>query len=321
LVVKVVNAQNAGVQGVAVGFSVTSGTATLSSASVVTGADGTASVSVTAGATAGTILVKAAIPNFSATFSLTARLAGPEVVAAGIVNGAGGQPGVVPGGIVTIYGKGLALGISGSVTPGNLLGPLPLKLANVEVLFGATLAPIYNVSNINGLESVTVQAPFDLGAPGSVIVTVRVSGGTTVVPNVPTYPLQPGLFETVNAIGIRYAVAIGDDGRYIGPGQGARPGEIVRVFVTSVGQTAPATGTNRAGVPGQNVLASLVVGFNNEGVRLVSAEYMVGTVGVYIVAFEVPATATSGSKPLVVAAVSADGSSLIYSNPSSLAVQ
>jgi uncharacterized protein (TIGR03437 family) len=321
LVVKVVNAQNAGVQGVAVAFSVTSGTATLSTASVATGADGTASVSVTAGATPGTILVKAAITGYSVTFTLASRLAGPEVTAADIVNGAGGQPGVTPGGIVTIYGKGIATGISGSVTPGNLIGPLPLKLANVEVLFGATAAPIYNVSNVNGMESVTVQAPFELGAPGTVLVTVKVAGATTVVPNVPTIPLQPGLFETVNSSGVRYAVAIGDDGRYIGPGQGARPGEIVRVFVTGVGQTAPATGTNRAGVPGQNVLASLVAGFNNEGVRLVSAEYMVGVVGVYIVAFEVPATATSGSKPMVVAAVSADGSSLIFSNPSTIAVQ
>lgn len=321
LVVKVVNAQNAGVQGVAVAFSVTSGTATLSTASAATGADGTASVSVTAGATPGTILVNAAITGYSVTFTLTSRLAGPEVSAADIVNGAGGQPGVTPGGIVTIYGKGIATGISGSVTPGNLIGPLPLKLANVEVLFGATAAPIYNVSNVNGMESVTVQAPFELGAPGTVLVTVKVAGATTVVPNVPTIPLQPGLFETVNSSGARYAVAIGDDGRYIGPGQGARPNEIVRVFVTGVGQTAPATGTNRAGVPGQNVLASLVAGFNNEGVRLVSAEYMVGVVGVYIVAFEVPATATSGNKPMVVAAVSADGSSLIFSNPSTIAVQ
>ncbi len=321
LVVKVVDAQNAGVQGVAVAFAVTSGTATLSAATATTGADGTASVNATAGATPGTILVKASISGFSVTFTLTARLAGPEVTAAGIVNGVGGQAGVVPGGIVSIYGKGIAPNLSGSITGGNLIGPLPLKLADVEVLFGSTAAPIYNVSNINGMESVTVQAPFELGAPGTVSVTVKVAGASTVVPNVPTFAIQPGLFETLSETGVRYAVAIGDDGRYLGPGQGARPGEIVRLFVTGVGQTTPATATNRAGVPGQKVAANLIVGFNNEGVRVVSAEYMVGVVGVYIVSFEVPSSATSGSKPLVVAAVTPDGTNLIYSNPSTLTVQ
>jgi uncharacterized protein (TIGR03437 family) len=321
LVVKVVDAQNVGVQGVPVAFSVTTGSATLSAASVTTGSDGTASTTVTAGATAGAIVVRAAITNYSVSFTLSARLPGPEVTAAGIVNGAGGQAGVVPGGIVSIYGRGIAPSLSGSITAGNVLGPLPLKLAEVEVLFGSTAAPIYNVSNIDGMESVTVQAPFELGAPGTVNVTVKVSGGSTVVTNVPTIAIQPGLFETVNASGVRYAVAIGDDGRYIGPGQGARPGEIIRVFVTGLGQTTPTTGTNRAGVPGQAVLANMVMGFNNEGVRLVSAEYMVGVVGVYIVAFEVPSTATTGTKPVVVAVVTPDGTNLIYSNGSTMAVR
>jgi uncharacterized protein (TIGR03437 family) len=321
LVVKVVDARNAGVQGIAVAFSVTTGSATLSATSVTTGSDGTASITVTAGAAAGAIVVKAAITNYSVTFTLSSRLAGPEVTAAGFVNGAGGQPGVVPGGIVSIYGKGIAPNLSGSITPGNVIGPLPLKLAEVEVLFGSTAAPIYNVSNVNGMESVTVQAPFELGAPGTVNVTVKVSGGSTVVPNVPTVAIQPGLFEAISASGQRYAVAIGDDGRYIAPGQGARPGEIVRVFVAGLGQTTPATATNRAGVPGEAVAASLVMGFNNEGVRLVSAEYMVGVVGVYIVAFEVPATATTGTKPVVVAAVTPDGLSLIYSNGSTISVR
>ncbi len=321
LAVQVVDAQNNGIQGVPVAFAVTTGSATLSAASVNTGSDGKASVLVTAGAAAGTIVVQAAITNYTVSFTLSSRLPGPEVTAAGIVNGAGGQAGVVPGGIVSIYGRGIAPSLSGSITPGNVLGPLPLKLADVEVLFGATPAPIYNVSNIDGMESVTVQAPFELGAPGTVNVTVRVSGGSTVVPNVPVVAIQPGLFETVNESGVRYAVAIGDDGRYIGPGQGARPGEIVRVFVTGLGQTTPTTGTNRAGVPGQAVLANMVMGFNNEGVRLVSAEYMVGVVGVYIVAFEVPSTATTGTKPVVVAVVTPDGTNLIYSNGSTMVVR
>ncbi len=321
LVVQVLNAQSVGIPNATVTFTVASGPATLSSSTATTDANGRASVNVTAGAAEGTVVINAAVTGFTTTFTLTVRLQGPAVTSTGIINGAGGQAGVVPGGIVTIYGTGIATGISGSITAGNVIGPLPLKLANVEVLFGGTAAPIFNVSNINGLESVTVQAPFELGAPGTVTVTVKVGGGSTSVPNVPTYPLQPGLFETVNSSGVRYAVAIGDDGRYIGPGQGARPGEIVRVFVTGIGQTIPTTGTNRAGVPGQTVAANLVMGFNNEGVRLVSAEYMVGVVGVYIVAFEVPSTATSGSKPIVVAAVGSDGTSLIYSNGSTLTVR
>jgi uncharacterized protein (TIGR03437 family) len=321
VVVQVVDSHSNGIQGVAVTFSVTTGSATLGTASATTDSDGKASTTVTAGATPGSIIVKAAITGFSLSFTLSSRLQGPEVTAAGIINGAGGQAGVVPGGIVTIYGKGIAPNLSGSITPGNIVGPLPVKLAEVEVLFGSTSAPIYNVSNIDGMESVSVQAPFELSAPGTVNVTVKVSGGSTVVPNVPTFAIQPGLFETVNSSGVRYAVAIGDDGRYIAPGQGARPGEIVRVFLTGLGQTTPPTGTNRAGVPGQAVVANLVVGFNNAGVRMVSAEYMVGVVGVYIVAFEVPASAPSGNRPLVVASITADGTGLVFGNGSTLAIR
>jgi uncharacterized protein (TIGR03437 family) len=67
-------------------------------------------------------------------------------------------------------------------------------------------------------------------------------------------------------------VAVGDDGRYILPGAGARPGEIIRVFVTGLGQSTPATATNEVGIPGQKAAVDVVVGLNNEGVRLVSAE-------------------------------------------------
>jgi uncharacterized protein (TIGR03437 family) len=154
-----------------------------------------------------------------------------------------------------------------------------------------------------------------------VTVTVRVAGEATVINNVPVLPHQPGIFETTDANGLRYAVLLHEDGSYVTPQSPARPGEILRLFATGLGQTSPATGTNRAGVPLQSVLATLVVGVNNEGVRVVSAEYMVGAVGIYVIAFQVPAPTAGGpNQPLALAVVGPDGN-LIFGNASNFAIQ
>jgi uncharacterized protein (TIGR03437 family) len=323
LQVTVLNAQGGPLAAAQVNFTVVSGTVTLASPSVLTNAQGIASTVVTAGGTIGPATVRASSGTFSETFTLTVRGPGPSFTASSIVNAAGFQPGISPGSLAVITGAGIAPDVRGTVTPPNASGPLPVLLAGVEVLFNNNPAPILYVSNLNGRESVAVQVPFEV-AQGAAGVTIRVAnGGSTTVNDVVIMPIKPGIFETVDASGQRYATATRPDGSYVSAANPARRGEIIRVFATGLGQTTPATATNRAGsldVP-QNVMAAVIVGVNNQGVRVVSAQLLPGAIGVYVVAFEVPADTTPGaSRPFAVAAVGSDGVT-VFGNGTAIPIQ
>ena len=69
------------------------------------------------------------------------------------------------------------------------------------------------------------------------------------------------------------------------------------------------------------VLAPIVIGVNNAGVPMISAQYAQGVVGLYTITFMVPLDAPSGSAiPLSFAATGPDGVN-VYSNTSTLAIQ
>ena len=92
------------------------------------------------------------------------------------------------------------------------------------------------------------------------------------------------------------------------------------MYATGLGQTEPRTSTNRPGNQGQAVFAPVIVGVNNAGVNVISAETLPGVVGVYVVTFEIPSDAPSGDTQLAVAAVTSNNVS-IRSTISTIAVQ
>ncbi len=325
LVVELRDDEGKPVEGQPVSFTVSNGSATVDPSSAATDSQGRAMTVVTAGTQPGDITVTAAFPGVDpVTFNLTSRLPGPGISPTSFVNGASGEPGVVPGSVVKIVAPGLAPGIQNCVMPTAQVGALPSELAGVTVQFGPDSAPkwapIYYVCNMNGEESVAIQAPFDLPV-GSTSVTVRVHSGKTTVDNVPVLAVQPGIFETVGADNLRYGVVIRADGSFVSPDNPIARGEIGGVFGTGLGPVLPATGTNQAGLPGQEVVANLVVGINNEGVRVVGGEYAINMIGVYVVYFEVPAdTETGPARPLALAVRAADDS-LIIGPGSTIAIQ
>jgi len=69
------------------------------------------------------------------------------------------------------------------------------------------------------------------------------------------------------------------------------------------------------------VLAPVIVGVNNEGVRVIRSEDAAGLRGVYIVFFEMPQnTAVGDSRPLAVAVVNGGGS-VIFGYGSGIPIQ
>ena len=149
--VKVSDPTGVAVAGTVVTFTVTSGSATLSSASAVTAADGIASVTVTLGHTPGPVLITASIPGVPAvTLSLTVNTVVttplPEISAGGVA-GAGlsvpVQRAVSTNGIVSVFGRNFAApGTVVEVTAADLVnGRLPTMLANTCVTAGGVRAP------------------------------------------------------------------------------------------------------------------------------------------------------------------------------------
>jgi uncharacterized protein (TIGR03437 family) len=301
LVVRVTNAQGAPVPNVSVAFQVTSGTATLSSPSATTAANGQAQVNVTAGASAGSIVVRASLTGVGeVSFNLTANPQPPPIPVVSVLdvyNTASGQRGrVVPGGIYTIVIRGYVPDLNGFVVANTVTGPLPRSLQGVEVQFGDTLAPIYHIGRVDGTEVVTVQAPFELAAGGNVWIVVRRLAGGVAGLEVPVVDYQPALFVRADFPNRRIAVALRPDGSYVAPDNPARRGEIVRFFATGVGRVLPLARTGVTGVAGQQVTADFAFGINNQGVRVVSATYAEGLVGVYEFAVEIPADAAVGNE-------------------------
>lgn len=318
--VQVFDDQNRPVPGVQVAFSLLSGSASVNPAAVTTDANGRAATSVTAGPVAGAIQIRATVTTLSETFTLTSRPPAPVVIPRDFRNAASDAPGVTPGGVAIIRGVGIAAGIQGLQIATLTLGQLPTLFRGVEIQFGGVPAPIFWVSNQSGIEEVAVQVPFEVPA-GKTTVLIRSSGGgSSVVADVDVLPLHPGIFETVVA-GRRFAVATRPDGSFVGPDNPALRGEIIRFYAAGLGQTTPATGTNRAGVPGQAVLAPMIAGLNDAGVRVVSAEYLQGSIGIYVVAIEIPQTTAAGPAQSLGFALQGPDGNMVYARGSQIPIR
>jgi uncharacterized protein (TIGR03437 family) len=309
-----------------VSFTVT-GPATIggrTTTTVNTDGSGRAQVTLTAGSTPGAVTVTVNAGAQATSFSETVIPTGPNLTANSFYNAAGLKQGSMsPCSLVTIIAAGLAPGVQGTLTPGIPFGPLPLTLGPEHVTFNNVAAPILSVTNSGGQESVTAQVPCEVTPGSSIPVTVNAAGGTATV-NVAIQTASPGIFETPMSDGVSRAVMVRPDGSFVSLENPARRGEVIRVYVTGLGATAPVVGTNSIPIPGTDslVLGSLIVGVNNSGARVISARMAPTHIGIYEVAFQVDSNAPVGNNVVLSVAINpADGSATQFSNGSKIPIQ
>ncbi len=310
LVVQLTAANGAPASGIPVNFGI-SGPAFLSASSVNTDSNGRASISVTAAGSTGPVSVTASSGSFSTTFSLSVIPQGPSLTTGSFYNGADFQQGSIsPCSVATIIAPGVAAAIQGTVAY-NGIGALPYLLAGDQVTFGGAQAPIYNVSNANGQQQITVQVPCSV-TPGTVSVVVNVGGGSASV-NVPVLPASPGLFLTQFASAPQIPVLERPDGSFVSATNPAHRGETLIAYVTGLGATSPSVTTNALPAPGSSpsVLGTIIVGMNGQGVPLNSASVSTDLVGVETVSFVVPSSTSSGNSTFSIG-VLPQGSSTVY---------
>jgi uncharacterized protein (TIGR03437 family) len=336
---------SAPVNGSTVDFAVTgstgNATVTLSQPSAVT-ALGVASVTATAGATPGTVTVTATATSGNKTFTqnFVLTINPPYAVITSVVNSAGFQNQFIsPCSLATIYATGLTPGFQGIVSA--YVEPVT-QVAGVTVTFGGVAAPILDVVSSNGQLSVSAQVPCEVPSssatpPATVPMVLSVTpAGATVPIASPAYPVtvlpySPGIFGFVDGDGKTRAVLVRPDGSYAGYSNPVARGEVIRMFVTGLGQTTPSLVTDEFDLftlNAQNVwvpemlevIAPVVVGVNNNGVTVTSAHYAYGMVGVYEVDFIVPTdTATGYNAPFAI--IVYNGTQAVYGNGSLIAIQ
>jgi uncharacterized protein (TIGR03437 family) len=332
-----VNDNAAPVPGATVNFAVTSGAAALSATSASTNTQGQAQVTATAATTSGPLVITASVVSggvtYTQAFDLTVLPLVPTITVTAVVNAAGFQNQFVsPCSLATIYGSGFAPGLQGVASA--VIAP-QTQVAGVTVQIGGVSAPILWVANINGQESLSVQVPCEVpsstAVPPATVPTVVTVNNTASAPfAVTVLPLSPGIFQFTDTDGKMRAVLVRQDGTFINLANPARPGDTLRMFVTGLGQTTPALFTDEFDplVEADNewvpqflpVNAGVVVGVNNSGVLVVSAEYAYGMVGVYEVDFQVPEnTATGNDAPFAIALY--QGNQLLFGNPSLIPIQ
>ena len=190
----------------------------------------------------------------STTFRLSAFGRPPPMVSArGFVNGASFDPGWTPGSLGTIFGTNLMQGVDGVVVADA--APFPTRLRNVSVTVNGEAAPILSLANVNGLEQINLQVPFDTPAPADdVVVTIENNGVSASFSEERIHVVQPGIFEYSLPEG-RFAAALHADYSLVQPTNPARPGEIIALFFTGGGPLDPPVATN---APGPAPLATTV---------------------------------------------------------------
>ncbi len=148
-----------------------------------------------------------------------------------ILNGADFTPGpFAPGSIVTIFGAGLSFGTAG-IPMGSQNNTLPDFLADVRVYVDNLTSPLIYVCPTQ----INFVVPDNLLA-GSVPVRVVRQGVTGPEVEIVLADAAPRLFATEAG----YAIAQhGADYSVVSPGSPARAGEVVVIYATGLGRTAP----------------------------------------------------------------------------------
>lgn len=297
-----VNSASGPVSNYTVSFT-SSGPVSLSSSSGVTNSAGQTSVTVTASSVTGSATVTASAAGYSATFTLTVNPVGPTITASSFANAASGQLGSLsPCGLATITGSGLDPNGAASLFPQPVFGPLPTSMNGISVDFNNYFAPIFSATLVNGQPQLMVQVPCEVTPAASVPVTVNVGAGSATV-NVAVQTAAPGIFQVPYSDGTLRAVALRSDGSFVSLINPARRTEIVRVYVTGLGPTLPKVGTGQVDNPGADLIGAdalatgtVIVGISGSGgATVTSARLGANMIGVFEVAFIVPANAPQGN--------------------------
>jgi hypothetical protein len=193
----------------------------------------------------------------------------PEFPAEGVVNGADFQTGITPGSIATVFGGGIAP-VNGILAASSM--PLARELADVQVLVDGIEAPLFAVANVNGLEQINFQVPWEVEGRATVNVVVK-----------------NGDVESA-------AVPVELAARHVGAFVEVPRGEFATLYVTGLGpvERPPATGHPGALDPLSRSLFTPEVTCDGQRAEVLYSGLAPGWVGLYQIDVRLPAGVSQG---------------------------
>ncbi len=192
---------------------------------------------------------------------------------------------VAPGELVFIAGQNLAK-VPGDLSGFNGLTAFPGALNGIGVTIGGVRAPIQSVAP----DRVFAQVPFEV-AVGSAPVVVTNGNGSSPAFNVTVAPVAPAIFNyDYGAVAYRLS-----DFSLVSPGNPAGAGEMIAVFATGLGQTAPVQQTGNATPDGMFVHTAVSANIGGKQAESVQAVSAPGFVGVSLVLLTIPQGLPAGN--------------------------
>jgi uncharacterized protein (TIGR03437 family) len=217
------------------------------------------------------------------------------------------QPGgaLAPGTVISIYGSNLASAITQALS-----APLPTSLGGTSVLIGGLAAPLFYVAP----GQINAQIPFELTAGNQYQVQVNNNGALSTPDSIQLAPVSPGIAALTSGqvIAQRYPgySLVTEDAP-------AKPGDYLTIYLVGMGATDPAIGTGAAS-PSQTMaqlvaqlVAQPILTVNGNSVPIEFAGMTPGTVGLYQINFQVPATAPDGDLTLIVSQAGMDSNNTV----------
>ncbi len=230
--------------------------------------------------------------------TLQALSVGPPAFfsAAGVVNAASFALGaaaphraLAPGGLISIFGQGLALETARAESL-----PLPLTLGGVRARFGGIPAPLLYVSPTQ----INLQVPFEVsGASTEIVVETPAGNSAPVAAQIAS--TQPGIFFDF-ATGLGAIVSVNDNTPvWTRP---ARAGTAVAIFCTGLGAVDPAglTGAAAQASPASQTLLAVIVAVAGRNLAASFAGLAPGFAGLYQVNVTLPSDLPPGRHMLSV---------------------
>jgi uncharacterized protein (TIGR03437 family) len=210
-----------------------------------------------------------------------AVLVQPTIAEGGVVNAASFAPALAPGGLMSIFGTGLAAQLW---SPRSF--PLPTVLAGTRVTLNGTPLPLIYTST----GQINAQIPFEVR--GQAILSVTTLSGTSQTP-VTIQDTAPAVFPS----GVLHA-----DGRAVNAASPAVGGETVVIYMTGLGEVNGNIGTGQPAPAGPardlEVLNPVQVDVGDRIVTPLFAGLTPNFVGLYQVNVTMPRDLTTAVYPL-----------------------
>lgn len=200
---------------------------------------------------------------------------------------------VARGQLISIFGTNLTAG--GPYAATNI--PLPVQLGPTTVsIAGYGPVPLVYVS----AGQINAQLPFEMAESGSRSLEVTVAGVTSAPENVSLAPAAPGIF-TAAQNGAGNGAILHADFSPVNANKPARPGEIVLIFCTGLGDPVSGVATGKAG-NGEPVRAEVKVAIDGLPAPVNFAGLAPGLVGLYQVNAVVPGGVSAGAPEILITA-------------------